>query len=183
MYIKMSIAIALLTASGLVSAGAVNDRGAYIGGAFGITSFEDDGAFAGQQFDDSDTSLQLYGGYKFLRYFSLEGRLLSLGSYSLGPTEIDATAFSVNAVGIIPFGGSGWELFGQLGLGQINLDVSGFEDEDETIGSAGIGVRFTPTEHFSIALQTDAYAWEDNNLGTTYDVGIVATQVAFQYNF
>lgn len=180
---RVLLASVLLLVSGAASAGAVNERGAYIGGALGITEFDDDGGFTGLAFDDSDTSFQLYGGYKFFKYFAVEGRLISTGSYTLETTEIDTFAYTVNAVGIIPFGTSGWELFGQLGIGSINLDVSGIADEDETIGSAGLGVRFTPTQSVSIALQIDAYAWEDDSLGPTFDLSIVTTQVAVQYNF
>ncbi len=180
---RVLLASVLLLVSGAVSAGAVNERGAYIGGALGVTEFDDDGGFTGLAFDDSDTSFQLYGGYKFLKYLAVEGRLISTGSYTLGPIEIDTFAYTVNAVGIIPFGASGWELFGQLGIGSINLDVSGIADEDETIGSAGLGVRFTPTQSVSIALQIDAYAWEDDSLGPTFDLSIATTQVAVQYNF
>ena len=71
-----------------------------------------------------------------------------------------------------------------MGIGSINLDASGFADEDETIGSAGLGVRFTPIKHLSIALQVDAYAWEEDGiLGQTFDLSIATTQVAVQYNF
>ena len=173
----------LLLVSGVAAAGVVNERGGYIGGALGVTEFDDDGGFTGLAFDDSDTSYQLYGGYKFFKYFAVEGRLISTGSYTLETIEIDTWAYTVNAVGIIPFGTSGWELFGQLGVGSINLDASGIADEDEFIGSAGLGVRFTPTQSVSIAFQIDAYAWEDDSLGSTLDISIVTTQVAVQYNF
>ena len=181
-----------LFASGVVAAQGVKEKGWYIGGAFGVTEFDDDGLFdgSGVVVDDEDSSIQLYGGYKFLKYFALEGRLIDLGSYTfsdqffpLASITVDTTAVTVNAVGILPLGSTLWELFGQLGFGQINFEASGFGDEDETVGSAGIGVRVTPTEHFSIALQVDAYAWEDDDFGQTFDMSIATTQVAFQYNF
>jgi hypothetical protein len=181
-YITIYVIVLLLAVSA-ASAGEVNERGAYIGGAVGATTFDDDGAFSGLNFDDSDTSLGIYGGYKFFKYFAVEARLMDLGSYRLESFEFDTWAFSVNAVGIIPFGQSGWELFGQLGLGQINLDAGGIDDEDETVGSAGIGVRFTPIRNLSMALQIDAYAWEDDSLGQTFDVSIATTQFSMQYNF
>jgi OOP family OmpA-OmpF porin len=192
MKFKTLILITFLFASGVVAAQGVKEKGGYIGGAFGVTEFDDDGLFdpSGIVVDDKDSSFQLYGGYKFLKYFAVEGRLIDLGSYTFSDqffpavrVTVDATAFTVNAVGILPLGSTLWELFGQLGLGQINLDISGFGDDDETIGSAGIGVRVTPTEHFSVALQVDAYAWEDDSFNQTFDMSIATTQVAFQYNF
>ncbi len=129
----------LLLAISAASARDVNENGAYIGGAIGVTEFDDDGAFSGLDLDDSDTSLEIYGGYKFFKYFAVEARLMDLGSYRVEFVEFDTWAASVHAVGIIPFGESGWELFGQLGIGQINLDASGIDDEDESMGSADTG--------------------------------------------
>jgi hypothetical protein len=173
----------LLMVSVSVAADPAKERGGYIGGAVGITSFEDDGAFTGANVDDSDTSFLFYGGYKFLKYFSLEGRIISLGSYTVESIDLDTLAYTLNAVGIIPFGSSSWELFGQIGAGNINFDASGFADEDETAGSAGIGVRFSPTENFSLALQGDAYAWEVDVGRSTFDMSIFTTQIAVQYIF
>ena len=173
----------LLLGTSAASARDVNENGAYVGGALGVTEFDDDGAFSGLDLDDSDTSFEIYGGYKFFKYFAVEARLMDLGSYRVEVVEFDTWAASVHAVGIIPFGESGWELFGQLGIGQINLDASGIDDEDETMGSAGIGVRFTPIRNLSIALRIDAYVWEDDSLGQTFDPAIATTQFAIQYNF
>jgi hypothetical protein len=193
MKFKALIIFIFLLASGVVAAQGVKEKGGYIGGAFGVTEFDDDGLFdgSGVVVDDKDSSIQLYGGYKFLKYFALEGRLMDLGSYTFSDQfnpsaniTVDTIAVTVNAVGILPLGSTLWELFGQLGFGQINFEATGLGDEDETVGSAGIGVRVTPTEHFSIALQVDAYAWEDDSFaGQTFDMSIATTQVAFQYNF
>jgi hypothetical protein len=94
-------------------------RGAYIGGAFGSSVFDDDGAFFGLAFDDRDQSFQGHGGYRFFRYFAIEGRYTNYGTFTLETIDLDATAVSAHAVGIIPFGSSGWELFGQFGVGSI----------------------------------------------------------------
>jgi hypothetical protein len=67
----------------------------------------------------------------FLPYFALEGRYVDLGTFTVNTLDIDVTATSIHAVGIVPFGESGWELFGQLGLGVVNFDLSGPSDEDE----------------------------------------------------
>ena len=40
-----------------------------------------------------------------------------------------------------------------------------------------------PTPHYGISLQTDAYAYEEDAGWSTYDVGVVATQLGFQYIF
>jgi hypothetical protein len=179
---RFKIAIVLLFLSGSLLAGEVNESGGYIGLIAGASTLEDDGLFNNTNFDDGDTSVGIYGGYKFLKYFALEGRLLNLGSYQIESFELELAAFTINAVGIIPFGNSGWELFGQLGFGTVNIDA-GFDDEDESIGSAGLGVKFTPIKQMSIAFQIDAYAYEEDSFSQTYDVGVVTTQLAIQYNF
>jgi hypothetical protein len=51
------------------------------------------------------------------------------------------------------------------------------------VGSAGAGVRFSPTENFSFALQLDVYVYEDTSLGAAYDVVLSATSVTLQYIF
>jgi hypothetical protein len=175
--------LALVLASGAAIGREAKDKGGYVGGAFGVTSFEDDNAPLAGIIDDDDNSFQIYGGYKFLRYFALEGRLLSLGTYRDAFSEIEAKAATVNAVGIVPFGQSDWEFFGQLGFGTIRLERPGGTDSKETVGSAGIGFRVTPIEHLSISLQLDAYAWEQDIGAQTFDWAIGATQIAFHYNF
>ena len=83
----------------------------------------------------------------------------------------------MHAVGIIPFGKSGWEMFGQLGIGSAQVDTDCCGDDNQTVGSAGIGVRFFPTPHLGISLQTDAYAYEEDAYYGNYDLGIAATQL------
>jgi OmpA-OmpF porin, OOP family len=157
-------------------------RGFYAGVMIGGTTLEDDGLFSGLDFDNSDTGYGIFGGYKILRYLAVEARILNLGSYSVEGASLDVTGLSAHVVGIIPFGKSGWELFGQLGLGSVNIDT-GSGDEDNTVASAGLGVRFYPTPHFGISLQTDAYAYEEDDFGATYDLGVATTQLAFHYLF
>jgi OOP family OmpA-OmpF porin len=190
---KILIATLLLCLSATAMAAEQKARGFYIGGSAGVTSLEDDGFITEDgnfTFDDSDTAVTLFGGYKILKYLAVEARYSNLGSYTVTGTsfpeqfDIDVTSLSAHVVGIIPFGASGWELFGQLGLSQLNFDVSGSGDEDETAGSAGIGVRFYPTTNLGISLQTDAYAYEQDGIGgRTYDIGVVATQIGINYIF
>jgi len=162
------------------------DSGFYLGGALGVTELEDDGAFAGLNVDDSDSSIQITGGYKISPNFAFEGRVSNLGDYTIsgmGTVTIGVDVVSVHAVGILPVGEDGFEFFGQLGFGRADLDTSCCGSDDETVGSAGIGVRYFASEHFAIGLQIDAYAYEDKSTGITYDMGVVTSQVSFQYLF
>ena len=172
----------LFVAAGVANAAEPKAKGAYIGASFGASVFDDDGAIGGF-FDDEDTSKQVYGGYKFFKNFAVEGRYSDLGSFSDGFDSLDITALSIHAVGIIPFGTSGWEIFGQLGFAQVNQEVSGFGDEDDTAGSAGIGVRWHINESFTVGAQIDAYAWENDDLGSLYDFAVATNQLSFQIDF
>jgi hypothetical protein len=183
MRIKAILAFVLLVVCGPVNAAEPSARGAYIGGGFGESMFDDGGAFAFSSFDDRDKSLQVHGGYKILKHLAIEARYVDFGTFSLQPIDFDVTAISIHAVGIIPFGESGWELFGQLGLGTVTFDITGFGDEDQTAGAGGIGVRYSPTPNFSVGIQTDAYVWEDDSLGPTYDMAVGGTQLTFQFIF
>jgi hypothetical protein len=157
-------------------------RGAYIGGGFGSSLFDDDGPFFALDFDDTDRSFQGHAGYRFFRYFAVEGRYTDYGTFNLQSVDLEAKAVSVHGVGIIPFGNSGWELFGQFGVGSLKVDFPGAE-ETETTFAGGIGVRWFATRTLSIAVQTDVHVWEDDSLGTSYIPGIGATQFAVQLNF
>lgn len=160
-------------------------NGPYFGAGVGASTYDDDGAFNGLSFDDSDTSLQLFGGYKFFENFAVEGRYQDFGTFSVTGVQtvnLDVSAISVHAVGIIPFGTSGWELFGHLGIGTVNQDAVVVED-DVSAAAGGIGVRWYPTRNFSLSAQTDVLVWQDDSFVQTLDVSVGATQIAVQYIF
>ncbi len=180
---KLMLACVLLVVCSIATAEEAKPRGGYIGGGFGVSIFDDDGAFAGLGFDDQDTSFQIHGGYKILKYLAVEARYVDFGTFSVSGLDFDVSAASIHAVGIIPFAESRWELFGQLGLGIVNFDLTGFGDEDEDVFAGGIGIRYSTSPNFSVALQTDVYVWEDTSLGPTYDLSVGGTQLTFQYIF
>lgn len=168
----------------------IKSTGFYAGGAAGITELDDDNAFDGTSFDDEDTGFTIFGGYKFLQWVAAEVRLSDLGSYTVSSnfssfsTDIDLSAISVHVVGMYPFGSSGWELFGQLGIGNIDVDSDCCGSNDQTLGSLGIGVRYYPTANIGVSLQTDVYGWEEDGLnGSNYDPAVGITQVGVQYLF
>ena len=175
-------ALLLFVVCGVANAAEPKARGAYIGGSIGASVFDDDG-LTGGFFDDEDSSVLVYGGYKFFKYFAVEGRYAELGSFSSAIGSLDITAISAHAVGIIPFGTSGWELFGQLGVAQVKLEVPGLSDGEETAGAAGIGVRWHINQSFTVGAHIDAYAWQDDDFGSVYDISVATNQLTFQINF
>lgn len=187
--VKKIAVLAFVLANCCTSAMAIESKptGFYAGGTVGVTELDDDNAFDGFNFDDEDTGFSIFGGYKFMRWVAAEARLSDLGSYKVSSdfssfsTDIDLTAISVHVVGMYPFGSSGWELFGQLGLGSIDVDSDCCGSNDQTVASAGIGVRYYPTANIGISLQTDAYAWEEDD--SSYDPAVGITQIGLQYLF
>ncbi|MCJ7557451.1 MAG: porin family protein [Gammaproteobacteria bacterium] len=181
MYRKLMLVCVLLMFAVPGMAAESKASGGYIGGGLGMSVFDDDGA-AGSGFDDTDTAGMIFGGYKFGKYFALEGRYTDYGSFSVTGGGFDVSALSVHAVGSIPFGTSGWELFGQLGFGQVSLDF-GVESTDESAVAAGIGIRYSFSERLSVAAQTDVFVWEYSEIGQTYDFSVGSNIVSVRYIF
>lgn len=157
------------------------ESGFFVGGSFGAAEFDDDGLFYWLQFDDSDTSVTIFAGYKFFRYLALEARVGDLGRYTISDgvesEKLRVKLASAHAVGIAPLGQSGWELYGQLGLGRLDFSCSGCGDE--TVGSAGLGVRFSPARQLAIGAQLDAYAWDEG----PFELAVTTAQLVLQYLF
>ena len=162
-------------------------HGFYIGVSAGVSEFDDDDLISdiGLSLDDSDTAFGILAGYKINRNFAVEARYTDTGSFEVSDccssVDIDTDILSIHAVGIIPFA-NGWSVYGQLGLGRVNLDI-GFADGDETVGSAGLGVSYNTTENLSFAFQADAYVWEDDDGFDEYDVAITTVQLVARYAF
>lgn len=178
---KSLVTLLLLTVSATASAEAPKAKGAYLGLSVGITLVDTDGAFFLD--DDQDSAIQGYFGYKFIKHFAIEARVADLGSYSDGFDTFDLSSVSIHAVGIIPFGESGWELFGQIGLAQINQNVAGFGSEDDSAATAGLGVRWHINPKIAVAAQIDAYVWQNDFIGSEYDLSVGAQMLSFQVNF
>lgn len=196
------VAIVAMLTAGIASAVEVKEKGAYIGGAYGVTEVDDDNLSDlvnfGFSVDKKDTGYQLWGGYKFLKWFAVEGRYSYLGEYTAtaagAGVKEDAAALTANAVFILPLGGSGWELYGQVGLGVLSYDISYIgagappgEDGTETAGSAGLGVRWTPAPPVTISLGFDAWSAEIDRTQVlpvdSKDFSVGMTRLGVQYNF
>ena len=182
MYKKLMLGCVLLMFAAPGMAAESKASGGYIGGGLGNSRLDDDGAFDGLSFDDTDTTAQIVGGYKFNKYFALEARYSDYGSFSVMGLGIDASAMSIHGVASIPFGASGWELFLQGGFGRVSLDVPG-ESTDESAFGTGIGIRYSFTENLSLAAQTDLFIWDDSDGFSDYTLSVGGTILSIQYIF
>jgi OmpA-OmpF porin, OOP family len=160
-------------------------RGAYVGASVGSSLLQDDGLFNGYyDFDDTDQSYNVFAGYRFFRYFSVELRYSNLGSYGLGADDIDISAVSAHAVGIIPFGNSGWEAFGQAGFANLKEEAGGVYDENQFAGVGGIGIRWNISRNVAVAAEIAAFAWQNDDIDSyVYDLGVGTQQISIQIGF
>jgi len=185
-FIAATIAVLMLT-TGLASAVEVKEKGAYMGAALGSTEYDQDNLVTGPNVDEKDGGFQLWGGYKFFKWFAVEGRASYLGEYTFGPVKSEYTALTGHAVFILPFGQSGWDIYGQLGLGLVNQNVSGLGasgDDTGSTGTAGLVVRWTPAPAWTISLGVDAWAWELETIsGSKVDASVAMGRLGLQYNF
>lgn len=119
--------------------------------------------------DDVDNSQAwtLGLGWRFSKYFSVEGGYNDLGDYEGtgpaigGPLNSDITSLEVGMAAKIPFGRS--PLFGQARVGVHNWEatVSNFETSSKLDGTdayygVGIGYDFSP--QFGVVLSYERYA-------------------------
>lgn len=208
------LASSLLITPVALAAPPIKDRGGYIGGAIGATKFSDDNFYDFRSIDidldENSYGYQIFGGYRFLKYFALEGRFTHLGEfeytastsyYGVEKQQWKHNAFTVNAMGIYPFGQSGFDIYGQLGAGILNIDLSraaSDADFDDTGGvfTLGAGVRYTPPGfqamtfglgydiyYYAVELEVDSFAPFYSSETYDYDQSISMLKLSAQYNF
>ena len=197
---KMSILLSTLTATALITSHAyaaepLKEKGGYIGLAYGASQFEDDGAFDGDV-DDDGRAWQIYGGYRFFKYLAVEGRYTNFGEFKsdLGFDEVKEkySTFTAHALGIYPFGQSGVDIYGQLGVGFVLYEFSGQifgidVDVNDTAGtfSYGAGLRYTPPgfQRLTVQLAYDAYLFQAEGPYRNYDQSLSMAKLGVQFNF
>jgi hypothetical protein len=164
------------------SAHAADDRGGYMGGAFGMFEYKESPDIPFAVTDDT-TQYQLFGGYRVSKLFGVEfgmARTQDIDSSffadvpGLGNTKFDISAaydiYTLKALGFLPF--NLWSLFGGLGYQSAtlngNVDVQGFGTvgtvHDHVSGSlAAIGIQ----RDFNLDLKSISFRGEY----TWYDFG------------
>ena len=184
------VAISLLSGSAFAEA---PKEGWFVGVGAGAAKVNEN-AFRGSTYvvqsdvvsiDNKDASLQVWGGYRLADWVSMEARYSTLGEYVTNVDDIagqdqdktKAEALSVHMKLIWPFGDSGFDVYGQLGLGIAKWDsdftVIDFEGPPANNGqtrfsasgtepavSYGVGVRWTIIPQLTMQLAVDAYRFD-----------------------
>src|SRR2546423_715244 len=141
MYRKAIATFAFVVSSGVAHAQGADKAPWYAGvdlgrSRLGMNGSDVDGALANQgvagssSIDNTSTAYGINGGYRFNRYFALEGAYERLGSFdyssSAGSDTISgkfkANALSLSGVGIYPLSPQ-WSLYGKAGLARTDATL------------------------------------------------------------
>jgi OOP family OmpA-OmpF porin len=215
-----AIVCGVCAATALPAVAAETKAGFYIGLGAGESSFDiekselDDvvrGALLSQgipaaprasTFEDSDTALSLFAGYRFNPYIAVEAGYIDLGTAEYRSTgnvnppgpivsapmavdiDVESKGFTLGALGSLPLG-EVVELHGHLGFLFATTDLSvtarsastsaSTEQLDSIGGYYGVGVGFNLGQHWSLSLDWTRY----DNVGDENDDDDARTQAGF----
>lgn len=172
-----SIAAAITGALFLASSPALA-QGFYAGGSIGLSSMEVDV----NAFDGTDVGFKVFGGYRFNDYIAVEGFYTDFGEPDDGPLGIDADAFGIEGVGIIPLSEQ-FELFGKLGLAAWDADFTGpggfSDDGTDLVLGVGVAYKFSP----QISARGELEYYDIQADAGPFDVDTYMFSVGLQFNF
>jgi OOP family OmpA-OmpF porin len=186
-FLATLLAAALVAAAGPVAAQGQSDAGWYIGGAYGMTSFDlDTTGITNPSLDDSDSGFKIYGGFQFNKHLGAEVGYVDFGKASISGSlsgipftgNIDVTAFTFAGVGTLPLNES-FALFGKVGLWTWDatanvsaLGSAGSADDSGTDVFFGVGARYNLNKNFALTLEVEMYDSDDSvtmtSLGVRY---------------
>lgn len=102
--------------------------------------------------DETATGYKAFVGYNFTDYLSVEGGYVNLGSYDVGPANVDVDGLNLVGVLTLPFtpqfgafakGGAAWT--------QTRAEVGGLSADDRTTDATyGAGVKFDFNHTFGV---------------------------------
>lgn len=147
--------------------------------------------------DDRDLAGKIFGGYKFNKYFALEGGYFNLGKFGYTATttpagsligNIQVEGLNLDAVGILPIT-ERFSAFGRVGVnyadakdqfsstGAVPTPTNPSPDEREFNYKAGLGLQFDLTKQVGLRAEWERYRINDavGNDGdiNMYSLGVV----------
>jgi outer membrane protein with beta-barrel domain len=151
----------------------------YVGGSWGKTDVEVKSS--GINFNQNDSSYKLFVGYRFLKFFGVEGGYVNMGSPSDNSegtdTTIKTTGYNAFAVGVLP-AGKHFEIFGKLGIihWDKNIDqsgtISGSSSDTGNDRASGIGVGFLFSGHLALRGEYEKFSIADTDKVAMTSFGI-----------
>ena len=168
----------------LMPLGAYADEGFFVGGSIGSAELSED--FDGLNIDTDATSFRIIGGWRFNKYFAVEGGYHDFGDFEQqidlngtpATASLSADGFTLGVGGYLPLG-ERFSLLGRFGMffwdgnAEIN-NVSQATPEDSN-PYFGVGVGYAINESFLMTGDLTRFELEDAN-SNVYSIG-------FQYRF
>ncbi len=161
---KSALALGLIGAVSLPALAAGTDGGAYIGG--GLSIYQDSDTDGQGNLDSNGMGYNLYGGYQFNRIVGVELGYNDYADYKNSTDKLSPTSISVSANLGYTFDNT-IRPFVLAGLSSVDLHANSAANYDDDSGTGfhfGVGVEYTPIEHLTLRLisQADAVNVEDN---------------------
>ncbi|WP_372099058.1 porin family protein [Vibrio sp. 10N.222.49.A3] len=189
---KSVLALGLIGLVSLPTFAASTDGGAYVGG--GLNVYQDSDTDGHGNLDSDGMGYNLYGGYQFNRIVGVELGYNDYADYKNGAEKLSPTSISVSANVGYTFDNT-IRPFVLAGLSSVDLNANsgaGYNDDSGTGFHFGVGVEYTPVEHLTLRLisQADAVSVEDSyqisgSTISTDDHTLAFNSVSFggSYNF
>jgi len=167
--------------------------GGYIGASLGSANVDDPQIpFENPQifFDESDTGVKIFGGFRVNHNFAVEGFYVDFGDPEVntiesgGPVTVisQITGFGVQAVGIAPLNNQ-FDVFGKFGIiiwDEDNKDNGAvFFTDDGTDLTYGFGGAYNVNEMVAIRVEWEFYDIEDAAGDLDVDLISIGVQVNF----
>ncbi|MEZ8384017.1 porin family protein [Vibrio splendidus] len=161
---KSALALGLISAVSLPALAAGTDGGAYIGGGLGI--YQDSDTDGQGSLDSDGMGYNLYGGYQFNRIVGVELGYNDYADYKNSTDKLSPTSISVSANVGYTFDNT-IRPFVLAGLSSVDLNANSgacYNDDSGTGFHFVVGVEYTPVEHLTLRLisQADAVSVEDS---------------------
>ncbi|UOE91703.1 porin family protein [Vibrio splendidus] len=184
---KSALALSLISAVSLPALAAGTDGGAYIGGGLGI--YQDSDTDGQGSLDSDGMGYNLYGGYQFNRIVGVELGYNDYADYKKGTAKLSPTSVSLSANLGYTFDNT-IRPFVLAGLSSVDLNANksaGYADDSGTGFHFGVGVEYTPIEHLTLRLisQADAVSVENDYGFNKNDKTLAFSSISFggSYNF
>jgi len=168
--IKALLAVVLPAAFLAISAPAVaqqSDAGWYIGGSYGMTTFDISGVPAGVSVDDSDSGFKIFGGFQFTKNWGAEVGYVDFGKAGIGGFgDIGVTALTLAGTGTLPLNES-FSLLGKVGMANWDASGSASSGDSGTDLFYGIGARYNINKNLSVQVEFETFSAEDDSVNMT----------------
>ena len=156
--IYAAIATALLAAS--PAAMATDEGGFYAGAGIGLFGVEE------RNFDESDTSFKLLGGWMFNQYVGGEVEYIDGGTVGDKDIGVDSTGLNVSLKGNLPVN-EAFDVFGKVGyfFWDADIDLSGDSGQEENSSGSdlswGLGAGWNITDNISVVAEWQWFQIEE----------------------